>query len=235
MIAYDLEVSRIAAAIGEPARARILYSLIDGHARTSTELAAIANVMPSTASTHLNRLRAAHLVTTVAQGKHRYYRLAGSDVAAALEGLSVVAGVSTVPFVPATPARLRVARTCYDHIAGRLGVLLHDRFHDAGWMSSSGTAYDLTPKGIRAFATMGIDVAEIRLQRRKFAYPCLDWSERQPHVAGALGAAILSMMLRARWVVQDLDSRSLEVTRHGRRDLAERVGIRIVSEKDSLR
>ena len=233
MVAYDLEVSRIAAAIGEPARARILYSLIDGHARTSTELAAIAEVMPSTASAHLGRLRASHLVTTVAQGKHRYYRLAGSDVAAALEALSVVAGVSTAPFVPATPARLRAARTCYDHIAGRLGVLLHDRFHALGWMSSSGTAYDLTAKGVKGFETFGIDIDAIRGQRRKFAYPCLDWSERQPHVAGALGAAILGTMLRARWVVQDLDSRSLEVTRRGRQDLAARVGIRIGSDKES--
>ncbi len=235
MIAYDLEVSRIAAAIGEPARARILYSLIDGHARTSSELAAIAEVVPSTASAHLNRLRAAHLVTVVVQGKHRYYKLAGSDVAAALESLSVVAGVPSVPFVPTAPPRLRAARTCYDHIAGRLGVLLHNRFHALGWVSSLGAAYDLTLKGARAFETLGIDIAETRSQRRKFAYPCLDWSERQPHIGGALGAAVLNVMLRSRWIVQDLDSRALEVTQRGRHDLAARFGIRIGSEKDSRR
>src|SRR5580658_6719116 len=113
----DDEVSQIAAAIGEPARARMLYCLVDGHARTSTELAIVAEVSPSTASVHLNRLKTEHLVTVFIQGKHRYYSLEGPNVAGALEGLSVLAGVSRGRFVPNTPSRLRAARTCYDHIA----------------------------------------------------------------------------------------------------------------------
>lgn len=227
----DVAVSRIAAAIGERARARILFSLLDGHARTSTELAIVAEVGLSTTSVHLNRLRAAHLVVMVAQGKHRYYSLAGANVANTLEGLSVLAGFSSNTFIPNTPTRLRAARTCYDHIAGRLGVLLHNRFHALGWISvpsaDAGKTYDLTPNGTKAFASLGMDVSEIRSLRRKFAYPCLDWSERQPHIGGAFGAALLKTVLKLKWVVQDLDSRSLRLTSRGQREMVARFGIRI--------
>ena len=118
----DAAASSIAAAIGEPARARMLYCLVDGQARTSTELAAIADVAPSTASVHLQRLKTVRLVKVFAQGKHRYYSLDGANVAAALEALSVLAGGSRDAVVPNTPHLLRTARTCYDHIAGALGV-----------------------------------------------------------------------------------------------------------------
>src|SRR6266852_5176801 len=132
----DTAVSRIAAAIGEPARARILYCLMDGHARTSTELAVVADVSASTASAHLNRLKTEHLVKVLVQGKHRFYSLEGSNVASALESLSVLAGVSRDKFVPSTPSRLLAARTCYDHMAGTMGVLLHDHFNAKGWLSA---------------------------------------------------------------------------------------------------
>src|SRR6266496_21129 len=182
----DAAVSRIAAAIGEPARARILYCLMDGHARTSTELAMVADVSPSTASVHLNRLKGEHLVKVLVQGKHRFYSLEGPNVANALEGLSVLAGVSRSEFVPGTPSRLRAARACYDHMAGTVGVALHDRFKALGWLSASATgsdnAYDLTPDGTKACAALGIDVEITRTLRRRFAYACLDWSERRPHL-----------------------------------------------------
>src|SRR5262249_6324674 len=114
-----------AAAIGEPARARMLYALLDDRARTSTELGLIANVSPSTASAHLKRLTAEGLIAMVAQGKHRYYRLAGAEVAGVLEAMSVLNGRQSEQLVTTTPQHLRAARTCYDHIAGGLGVLLH--------------------------------------------------------------------------------------------------------------
>jgi DNA-binding transcriptional ArsR family regulator len=128
----DYAVSRIAAAIGEPARARMLYCLMDGHARPSTELAVVAGVSPSTASVHLNRLKKAQLVKVLVQGKLRFYSLEGPNVAGTLEGLSVLAGRPRGKFVPNTPSRLRAARTCYDHMAGTLGVSLHDRFKALG-------------------------------------------------------------------------------------------------------
>jgi DNA-binding transcriptional ArsR family regulator len=228
--AADVAVSRIAAAIGEPARARMLFSLMDGHARTSTELAVVADVSPPTASAHLNRLKAEQLITVLVQGKHRYYSLAGRRVAKALEALSVVAGASRGAFVPTTPSRLRAARTCYDHMAGAVAVALHDRFTALGWLEGdpgASDAYDLTREGARAFAALGVDLDATRQLRRRFAYACLDWSERRPHVGGALGAAFLSLALARRWVARDLDSRALSVTSAGRRELTSRFGIEL--------
>jgi len=226
----DGTVSEIAVAIGEPARARMLYCLMDGHARTATELSVVARVSPSTASAHLNRLKRARLVRVLVQGKHRFYSLEGPTVASALEGLSVLAGSARDKFAPTTPSRLREARTCYDHLAGAVGVAIHDRFLVMGWLSSRGAnghdnGYEVTPTGAKAFGALEIDVAAIRGLRRRFAFACLDWSERRPHVGGALGAALLKGALKRRWVVQELDSRALRVTSLGRRELVSRFAI----------
>lgn len=227
----DAAASKIAAAIGEPARARILYSLMDGHARTSTELAAIAGVSPSTASVHLQRLMTARLVKVLVQGKHRYYSLESADVALVLEGLSVLAGRTREEFIPNTPPRLRAARTCYDHMAGTIGVSLHDRLTARGWLSpdsnASENSYDLTPAGSKAFESLGLDLASIRNLRRRFACPCLDWSERRFHVGGALGAALLTLALKRKWLLQDLDSRALTITPLGRREFLSRFALRV--------
>jgi DNA-binding transcriptional ArsR family regulator len=231
----DAAVSRIASAIGEPARARMLYCLMDGHARTSTELAVVADVSPSTASVHLNRLNSARLVKVLVQGKHRYYSLDGLEVAGVLEGLSVLAGGSRHNFVPNTPPRLRAARTCYDHLAGTVGVSLHDRFRALRWLSpnplTSENSYDLTPSGARAFEALGIDLDAARALRRRFACPCLDWSERRYHVGGALGAAFLKIALKRKWLLQDLDSRALSVTPYGRREFLARFGLRVADAR----
>jgi DNA-binding transcriptional ArsR family regulator len=250
-------VSRIAAAIGEPARSRILYCLLDGHARTSTELALVAEVGPSTASVHLTHLKDRGLVRVLAQGKHRYYSLYGPHTAAALEALMVLAVGADNRFVPNTPQRLRSARTCYDHMAGTVAVALHDRFEQLGWLiavpatapapkassvpatavaranaqrpanSEGALTYDVTPEGERALATLGIDIAATRALRRRFAYGCVDWSERRPHIGGALGAELLKIALKRKWVSQDLDSRALQVTRNGQRDLQRHFGVRL--------
>jgi DNA-binding transcriptional ArsR family regulator len=225
----DIAVSGIAAAIGEPARSRMLYCLMDGHARTSTELSVIAGVGASTASVHLHRLKTAGLVKVFLQGKHRFYSLENSQVADALEGLSVLAGGSREKFMPSTPNRLRNARTCYDHIAGWIGVSLHDRFHALKWLSAThtntGTEYALTREGTKAFESLGVDVDAIRSLRRRFAYACLDWSERRPHIGGALAAAVLQVALKKKWLTQDLDSRALSITNYGRREMKNRFGL----------
>ncbi len=217
----DLKAANIAAAIGEPARAKMLFALLDGHARTSTELAIIAEVSPSTASVHLNRLLDERLVKVHVQGKHRYYALENPQVARALEALSVLGG-SRKKFVARTPGRLREARTCYDHIAGTLGVALHDRLFATGWLAGE---YAVTREGSAGLGRMGIDVETVRSKRRRFACGCLDWSERRPHLGGALGAALLEVAKKRRWVEQDLDSRALEVTRIGARELSARFGV----------
>jgi DNA-binding transcriptional ArsR family regulator len=224
----DDAASRIAAAIGEPARARMLYCLMDNHARTGTELAVVADVSPSTASVHLHRLKTARLVKVQVQGKHRYYTLEGPRVARVLEGLSVLAGGSREKFEPNTPNRLRAARTCYDHLAGTLGVALHDRLKSLNWFEVDGDeSYDLTPAGAKALEALGVDVEEARLLRRRFAFGCLDWSERRSHLGGALGAALLKLALKRKWVSQDLDSRALRVTSFGRREMGRRFGLQV--------
>ena len=227
----DAAVSRIAAAIGEPARTRMLFCLMDGLARTSTELAIVAEVAPSTASVHLNRLYAENLVKVQVQGRHRYYSLAGANVARALERLSVLAGEVRTKFVPNTPDRLRAARTCYDHMAGAVAVCLHDRLLALRWIGPSSSerrsAYELTRSGATALQDLGIDIEAARVLRRRFAYGCLDWSERKPHVGGALGAAMLRLMFARKWVSRELDSRALSVTALGKREMRIQFGLEL--------
>jgi DNA-binding transcriptional ArsR family regulator len=227
--AADEGVSRIAAAIGDPGRARILCRLMDGRARTATELAMIADVSPSTASVHLGRLTKERLLKMVRQGKHRYYALGGNDVAAVLERLLVLSGSAPAKFVASTPNGLCAARTCYDHIAGTLGVALHDRMLELDWFATEAagddTLYALRPHGEEALGSMGIDVQQLRTLRRRFASQCLDWSERRPHLGGAIGAALLAQALTRKWVTPELESRALSVTAFGRREMRKRFGV----------
>jgi len=219
----DFHLARLAGAIAEPARARMLSCLMDGHARTATELAAVAEVAASTASAHLARLKEERLVELLVQGKHRYFRLAGDNVAAALESLMVVAGAPrNAEFKPSTPSRLRTARTCYDHMAGTAGVALHDRLHAQGWLSGlESGSYELTPDGAIALESLGVELDAVRRSRRRFACACLDWSERRPHLGGALGAAWLQLSLRRGWVRQALDGRELTLTPKAQREMPE--------------
>lgn len=147
---HDNAVSQVAAAIAEPARTKMLCALMDGHARTSTELAAIADVSASTASAHLGKLKDLALVRLHVQGRHRYYSLADKRVAQALEALMVIGRNAMPAFSPRTPDRLQFARTCYDHMAGTLAVQLHDRLLDAGWLQEpqeGAQEYSLSPAG----------------------------------------------------------------------------------------
>jgi DNA-binding transcriptional ArsR family regulator len=210
----------------------MLFALLDGRARTSTELALIAQVSPSTASVHLARLREVGLLHLDVQGRHRYYRIENRRVAAMVERLSVLAAGQEVSSASAlrvsTPAHLVNARTCYDHIAGALGVSLHDAMIAQRWLAFDGVGgngYSCTEAGERQLGLLGIDVARLRAARRRFAFGCLDWSERRPHLGGALGAALLSTTLEKGWVRRDRHSRALAVTALGSRELACRLGL----------
>ncbi|EJL02108.1 MULTISPECIES: helix-turn-helix transcriptional regulator [Pseudomonas] len=223
---HDVGVSQVAAAIAEPARTRMLCALMDGHARTSTELASIAEVSASTASAHLAKLKDLALVRLHIQGRHRYYSLADPRVAQALEALMVIGQNAAPTFTPRTPDRLQFARTCYDHMAGTLAVRLHDHMIEAGWLvEGEGPDYRLSEAGEGLFAGLGIDVQALAIQRRRFACPCLDWSMRRPHLGGALGAALLQLAIKRKWLIQDLDSRALGLTASGRREMAGRFGV----------
>ncbi|SEI20823.1 ArsR family transcriptional regulator [Pseudomonas fuscovaginae UPB0736] len=224
--ATDLSLAAVAGAIADPARARMLCSLLDGHARTATELAAVADIGASSASGHFLRLREQGLVEMLVQGRHRYYRLANPQVARALEALLAISARDVAPFQPATPSALRQARTCYDHIAGEVAVRLHDALLRENWIEAAGKDYCLTEQGASAFARLGIDVEAVSRQRRRLAYPCLDWSERSPHIGGALGAALLELLLKRGWVNRHLDSRALSLTPQGSKGLASAFGMR---------
>lgn len=226
----DAAVARVASAIGEPARARMLICLLDGRARTSTELALVAEVAPPTASAHLNRLRAENLVAMHAQGKHRYYVLKSSRVAHALEGICVLTGARPGSFQPSTPVPYRLARSCYDHMAGRIAVQILERLRSHGWLRSSSegaNTMELTKEGTNQLRSLGVDLDNPRHARRRFAYGCLDWSERRMHLAGSLGAAVLKMLVDCRWVETELDSRALRITSRGRREFLHRLQIQI--------
>ena len=220
----DAGLAQLAGAIAEPARARMLCSLLDGHARTATELSVLAEVVASTASAHLTRLCKDGLLSVVAQGKHRYYRLASGEVAQALEALLVVAGVPRSVFTPSTPDRLRHARTCYDHMAGTVAVILHDQLLAQQWLLADGGNYRLSEAGAIGMAALGVDTAALAGQRRRFACACLDWSERRFHLGGALGAAVLQLALRQGWAERELDSRALKVTTAGQQRLLAALG-----------
>lgn len=223
----ELRLANVAAAIADPARARMLCCLLDGRARTATELAVVAQKSPSTASSHFQKLLEQGLVTLVSRGKHRYFQLASADVAKALEGLLSLTSFESPAFKPSTPCHLRHARTCYDHLAGEVGVLLHDALLAGEWMYQEQGDYGLTPKGIERLTRMGMDLSADTPTRRRFAYPCLDWSQRCAHVGGTLGAALLGHMVREKWVVRALDSRALTVTAKGRKRLASAFDIQL--------
>jgi DNA-binding transcriptional ArsR family regulator len=209
----------IAALIAEPARARILTALMGGQALTATELAAEAGVTKQTASAHLSRLLAARLLAVEAQGRHRYYRLAGRDVAQMIESLMGFAGRlsgSRVMTGPADPA-MRKARVCYDHLAGELGVLLYDSMLKRRMLRAADDGLDLTEAGREAFEASGIDVAALSEGRRPLCLACLDWSVRRHHLAGALGAAVLDHCFERRWARRARGSRTVIFSAIGER------------------
>lgn len=215
-------LAEIAQLMGDPARANMLQALMDGRALTAKELAYLAGVAPQTASGHLARLMQGGLLAVAVQGRHRYYRLSGAEVATAVEGLMVLAGAQ--PTSRRLPSRiseeLARARTCYDHFAGRLGIGLHDALVEGGHLSVADGGYGLTQSGAAVFATLGIDAAGAGKGRRAALRPCLDWSERRPHLAGNLAAALACRCFEMGWVRRRKDSRAVTLTEEGRAVLA---------------
>lgn len=212
------DFTRVAAMIGDPARASMLAALMGGEALAAGELARRAAVSPATASSHLNRLVSSGLVSRRRSGRHRFYELAGADVAEALESLTRVAAMpASMDDGPESRRALFFARTCYDHLAGRLGVVVTRALLERGLIAGSG--YDLTMQGEEWMRGVAIDVDHMKARRRTLSRPCLDWSERRDHLAGAAGAAIASMMLRRRWIVRMEGTRAVRLTLRGREGL----------------
>jgi DNA-binding transcriptional ArsR family regulator len=220
-------IVRIAALVGERARADILTALLAGEALTATELAEAAGVTKQTASSHLAKLLDARLIAVQRQGRHGYFRLADRDVAQLMESLMGVAyrsGAVRIRPGPREPA-LRKARVCYDHLAGELGVLIFDSLHRQKLLRSVAGALDLTEQGERFCAELGLDPGTLAQGRRVLCRACMDWSARRHHLAGALGAALLDCCFQRGWARRAKGSRVVTFTQAGERSLRERFSL----------
>jgi DNA-binding transcriptional ArsR family regulator len=215
-------LSRIGALLADPGRAAMLWALMDGTARPAGELTLIAGLSPSAASAHLARLTDGGLLALEVRGRHRYYRIATPDVAAAIEALMNVAEASASARPAAKPARtvpldMRHARTCYDHMAGEIAVQVFEQLVGDGLLVRNGDTLDATPRGAARLAGWGVDIGALRARRRRFACTCPDWSERRPHLGGALGAALLDSWIAGGWVERASRPRVLRITPAGQR------------------
>ena len=216
------DIARIAALVGDPARANMLTALVGGLALTAGELAREAAVTPATASSHLSKLQEGGLIIQQKQGRHRYFRLSGPDVAELLErlmGLAARTGHARTRPGPKEPA-MRRARVCYDHLAGDLGIQAFDSLTRRGLIEADDETVTLTPAGAQFFAGEGLDIPALQTSRRPLCKPCLDWSNRRSHLAGALGAAILDRLIALRWARREAGSRVVSFTREGDAEFA---------------
>ena len=211
------DISRVAALIGDPARANMLLSLLDHRALTATELATIAGITRQTASSHLAQLQAGQLVTREVQGRHHYFALAGPAVGKAIEALMGLAErgpgrrLRTGPKDPA----LRKARICYDHLAGELGVLLLERFLDLQWIERDADDLKLTEAGHTGLAEAGFPLDVRARTRRPDCRLCLDWSVRRHHLAGRLGAVLLDGFIARGWTRRVPETRIMAFSQTG--------------------
>lgn len=209
----EQSMSNLAAAIADPSRVSILCALMDGRAWTATELSAVANIAPSTASAHLAKLLQNRLVSCLSQGRHRYYRLSGQDIAALLETLMGVSMQSEPKLDTRTPVHLRKARTCYDHLAGEVAVGIYDFMVEQEWLLTDRDL--LSPIGIKKFQELGINF--IPQTRRKCACGCLDWSERRYHLGGNAGALLLAAFEQKQWISRISGYREVVFTNSGKK------------------
>ena len=234
--------AEVASLVGEPAHAAMLQALMDGRALTATELAAVAGIAPQTASAHLGRLCAAGLVGVLQQGRHRYHRLATPRVAQMLESLLPVAAGTLAPRTGPRDTAMRLARTCYDHIAGQLGVGIADAMRREGWVALDDDAGMLTESGGTFLSRLGIDLAAAAGARKPRALKpralplcrlCLDWSERRPHFSGRLGQALCQTGLARGWVRARPGSRTLDISPEGIRVFGSVFGVGLFRATDA--
>jgi len=221
-------IAAVAELIGEPARAAILIALSDGRALPAGELARAAGVSAQSASGHLSKLVGGGLLLVQSEGRHRYYRMSGPEVGHAIEALGVISTVTLPSGLPrsVTTKDLYNLRSCYDHLAGRIAVDLALKLETSKVIvRHTDREYELGPGGQAWFERLGVDTNALRGSRRLFARRCLDWTERKPHLSGALGAAVFSRLLGLEWVVRLPKTRALRITTHGVRELESQLGI----------
>jgi DNA-binding transcriptional ArsR family regulator len=228
----DADLAGVARLLGEPHRAQFMLSLLGGEELSAGELAARAGASSSLASSHLSKLLDAGLLDVRTRGRQRYYRIANAGVANAVEALLAIA--PSRPVSSLSGARhgeaIRHARTCYDHLAGRLGVALTDALERTDTLRPSDSGWTLTTDGERSLQRLGIDIGQLRHGRRVLTRPCLDWTERRPHLAGALGAALATQLFELGWLRRLPRTRAVQVTPIGRQRLRARLGIQLAHD-----
>jgi len=217
---------KISALVGEPVRATILWTLLDGKAFTASELAIAADTSASNISMHLARLVNAGVLKAESHGRHRYYAFSNNKIAYAVEALATLIPLPSKKAITVDELQpIQQCRTCYDHLAGKTGVLLTDAFLKQKIIKQRNSSFELTPKGQKWFHAMQIDTDELQQQRRSFLRPCLDWSERRYHMAGSLAAALLDKMLSQDWLRKTKNSRAVVVTAKGQENLYKKLKI----------
>lgn len=224
-MSYPSSLARVAALIGERARGEMLLALMSGRAFTAKELAYRAGVTPQTASEHLAKLVQARVLTLTPQGRFRYFRLASPAVAGMIESIMRIVPPGKRELSQRADGTVAAARLCYDHLAGQLAVSLADWLADHRYVLLEEDGGEVTSRGERFFADFGIDIGRAREKRRTFCRPCLDWTERRFHLAGAIGAALAQRCFQLRWIRRIEDSRALAITGIGLTALKERFGI----------
>lgn len=217
----EKDITDITGLIGDPVRTKILWTLLDGIAYTATELASCANTSPQNISMHLNKLIQADLLAVESQGRHKYYRFAKPEVAYAIEAIGSLVPNEQHKKIIADQANtaIKYCRTCYDHLAGKVGVLVTEALVKQQLIALNPGTYDVTKKGRDFFAQLNISIDELIKQRRALAKPCLDWSERRHHLAGSLGAALLNRMLSLNYVRKTKNSRAMIITAKGQQQM----------------
>ncbi len=219
-IEMDEQFSKLASLIGEKARAKMLWHLLDGRAYTALELAVIADISKQSCSNHLKKLTTEKILKAEKQGRHKYFKLFDKQVANALEGIAFLTSQKTKREAIIQPnTGIKYARSCYDHLAGYVGTQLQEGLTKQALIQKVEDQYLCTKKGEKKFLEMGIEINPLKALNRKFAYPCLDWSERKHHIGGALGAALLKYMMENDWVRKKKNTRALLLTSKGRQGL----------------
>jgi DNA-binding transcriptional ArsR family regulator len=227
----DVDIAAVARLIGDRTRASILEELSASGSLPAGELAQRAGVTGATASGHLSKLVASRLVVVEPKGRQRFHRLADGSVARALEALSVIAPPHEIRSLRQAEeaASIRAARTCYDHLAGRLGVELTTALERERLIKRDAEdAFTLTKRGATELTSLGLDIDDVARGRRAFARACLDWSERRYHLAGALGAALTARLFELQWIERRRPNRSVTVTALGRDGLSDHFGLELV-------
>ncbi|MFI0427518.1 MAG: ArsR/SmtB family transcription factor [Flavobacterium sp.] len=224
------EISEISALIGDQTRSIILWTLLDNRAYTAIELSNIVETSAQNISIHLSKLVNAELLSVESQGRHKYYKLSSQEVASAIEGIANLIPKGKHRKIFTNNSNIKYCRTCYDHLAGKIGVEITEKLLLENYIKLEDKIFKVTEKGEIFFKDFGINILELKKQRRTFAKPCLDWSERKHHISGSIATAMLNKMLELDWIRKIANSRAIIITSKGKKEFNEKLKINIQNE-----